>query len=167
MTTERVDEMLKSYRLDKGRCGHLIAEMALVEKQIETEKNITAEELASPHAQTITDMPRGTGISNPTEKYGIMLADGYKTPELIALEGKYAKLRAEYEKCVENVEFVEAWFGGLSERERWIVENQVIDGLSWKSAVIGYIAKFGDDTSKDTLKRLRDKARDRIYQMAE
>lgn len=167
MTPERIDEILKSYRLDKGRCMHLLAEMSILEKQIVAEKKITAEELAAPHAQTITDMPRGTGIGNPTEKYGIMLADGYKTPELIALEGKQAKLKAEYDNCIQNVEFVEAWFSGLSERERWIVENQVIDGLSWKSAVLGYIAKFGDDTSKDTLKRLKDRAMDRIYQMAE
>lgn len=167
MTPERIDEIIKSYRFDKGRCGHILMEMQTIEKQITAEKNFIAIDLAAPHAQQITDMPRGTGISNPTEKHGIMLADGYKSPELIALENKLNALQSEYDKCIENTSYVEVWFSGLSERERWVVESQVVDGLSWKSTVADYISKFGDDTSKDTLKRIKDKAMKRIYQMAE
>ena len=86
MTPERVDEMLKSYRYEVGRCKHLEAEIQALRKDIARAEMSLASDLASPGAQVITDMPRGTTVGNPTEKYGMMLAEGWVSDELIEKE---------------------------------------------------------------------------------
>ena len=167
MTHERVNELLKGYRFDVGRCGHLIAEISFRERQIEVEKNDAVETLAAPKPQQITDMPHGTGITNPTEKFGLMLAEGYTTQRMDELTREIAELQAELDERTQNVQYVSSWLSGLPERERWMVETQVIDGVFWKDVASRYRKKFEEDVSKDTLKRIRDKAMDTIYRMAE
>ena len=62
---------------------------------------------------------------------------------------------------------VDAWKTGLSARERWIIETEVIDGEVWSKVVILYEKAFGEHLSEPTLKRLKRKALDKIYKMAE
>ncbi|MBR5457549.1 MAG: hypothetical protein IKV56_02175, partial [Kiritimatiellae bacterium] len=94
MAPERVDEMLKSYRYEVGRCGHLKAEMEMLSRDIERDKASLAHDLVGPGAQVITDMPRGTTVGNPTEKFGTMLADGWVPEDLRAKMTKLAALEA-------------------------------------------------------------------------
>lgn len=167
MTHERVNEMLKGYRYDVGRCGHLEAEIRRIQRQIEAEKNNTVETLAAPKPQQITDMPHGTQVGNPTEKFGLMLADGFKSADMEKLEIELARAQAEYDERRQTVDHVSSWLNGLPERERWMVETQVIDGVFWKDVANRYRQRFHEDISKDTLKRIRDKAMDMIYRIAE
>lgn len=167
MTPERVDEMLKSYRYEVGRCGHLQAEIAMIKRDIEREQAALAHDLVGPGAQVITDMPRGTSVGNPTEKYGAMLADGWVSDELRLKQAKLAALESEYEERHKTVAYVESWLCGLPERERWIIEMQVMDAVIWREIIAKYPATFGEYRSKDTLKRLRDRALEMVYDMAE
>ena len=166
MTAERVNAMLKAYRFEVGRCGHLMAEITAKQRQLEAEYNDTVETLAAPKPQQITDMPRGTAIGNPTERFGLMLADGFKTAMAQELEQQIAALQSEYDERIDTVMHVDSWLKGLPERERWMVETQVIDGVFWKDVASRYRERYHDDASKDTLKRIRDRAMDLIYQMA-
>lgn len=167
MTVETVEEMLKTYRFEVGRCGHLETEIALTEREIEVAKSNLAGDLAGPGAQTITDMPRGTTVGNPTEKLGMMLASGYKSDEIRELEAKLGELTAEYNERKKTVDYVSSWLAGLPERERWMVEMQIIDGVIWREILSKYPERFGEYRSKDTLKRIRDRALDMIIDMAE
>ena len=167
MTVERIEEMLKTYRFEVGRCGHLENEIALTQNQIERAKAGLAGDLAGPSAQVITDMPRGTTVGNPTEKLGMMLASGYKSDEIRELEAKLGELIAEYTERKKTVDYVSSWLNGLPERERWMIETQVIDGVIWREILTKYPERFGEYRSKDTLKRIRDKAFDMIVDMAE
>lgn len=167
MTQERVLQMLKSYRFEVGRCGHLIAEIRVLERDIERQKADMVETLASPKPQQLTDMPHGTQIGNPTEKFGLMLASGYETPEIEAMRAKVVELSAEYDERSDVVNHVSSWLAGLDERGRWVVEAQVIDGVTWREIISRYRQHFGDDASKDTLKRVRDRSMQTIYRMAE
>ena len=167
MNSERIDEMLKTYRFEVGRCGHLESEMAQLKRDIERETAGLAEDLAGPGAQVITDMPRGTTVGNPTERLGMMLATGWKSDYVRELEAKLGELEAEYTERHKTVEYVEGWLAGLPERERWMVEQQIIDGVICREIVAKYTEKFGEYRSKDTLKRIRDRALDMIYDMAE
>ena len=167
MTVERIEEMLKTYRAEVGRCGHLQMEMELLRKEIEADKAFLADDLAGPGAQVISDMPRGTAVGNPTEKLGIMLASGYISDEIRAKEAKLGELQAEYNERHKTVVYVESWLAGLPERERWMIETQVIDGVIWREILTQYPEKFGEYRSKDTLKRIRDRALDMIYDMSE
>ena len=119
MTIERVDEMLKTYRFEVGRCGHLEKDMELLRREIERDKASIVSDLVGPGAQEITDMPRGTTVGNPTEKYGLMLASGWIPEEIREKEARLGELLAEYEERKETVDYVQSWLSGLSERERW------------------------------------------------
>ncbi len=66
-----------------------------------------------------------------------------------------------------TVIFVEAWLKGLTEKERWIVEVQIIDRMTWNNVIAQHQSKYGTQMSKDTLKRLKNRALAKIYQMAE
>ena len=167
MTRERVDEMLKAYRFELGRCGHLAAEIQIKQRQLDAERRDFVETLAAPKPQQITDMPRGTTMSNPTERIGGMLADGYRSPEYRAIEGQIAEMEAELNQRSDVVMHVQAWLSGLPQREKLIIECQVIDGVYWRDVAKRYRQTFEEDVSKDTLKRLRDRAMDMIYKMAE
>ena len=167
MTVERIEEMLKTYRAEVGRCGHLQMEIELLRKEIEADKAGMAGDLAGPGAQVISDMPRGTSVGNPTEKLGIMLASGYISDEIREKEARLSELQAEYNERHKTVVYVESWLAGLPERERWMIETQVIDGVIWREILTQYPEKFGEYRSKDTLKRIRDKALDMIYDMSE
>lgn len=167
MELERIDEMLKTYRFEVGRCGHLENEIESTKRAIEAATAGLAGDLAGPGAQVITDMPRGTSVGNPTEKIGVMLASGYKSDEIRELESKLGDLTAEYTERKKTVDYVTSWLNGLPERERWMIEMQVIDGVIWREILMKYPERFGEYRSKDTLKRIRDRALDMIIDMAE
>ena len=167
LTVERVEEMLRSYRAEVGRCGHLLMEIDILKTEIEREKSRLASDLAGPGAQVITDMPRGTTMGNPTEKIALMLAGGWVPEEIREKEAKIGELQSEYDERHKTVVFVESWLNGLPERERWMVETQVIDGVIWREILTQYPERFGEYRSKDTLKRIRDRAMDMIFDMAE
>lgn len=166
MTRERVNEMLKTYRFEVGRCGHIQAEIAELERRYkQTEYDLTTA-MVSPGAQVLSDMPRGTSVGNPTERYAMRLVEGLNDQELKDIEIKIAALKAEHEQRSTTVMYVQSWLSGLAERERWVVEAQVIDGVFWRDVASRYRQHFEEDCSKDTLKRYRDRALEKIYEMA-
>ena len=167
MTLERIEEMLKTYRFEVGRCGHLANEITQLEKDIAWLQNNPAEELCGPSAQVITDMPRGTSVGNPTERIGLMLAAGYESQDVREMRIKLAEMKAEYAERRKTVDYVESWLAGLPERERWMIEMQVIDGVIWREIITKYPEKFGEYRSKNTLKRIRDRAMEMICDMAD
>lgn len=167
MTQEQVTEILKGYKYAVGRCGHLSTELDLLARQIKAAKDGKAADLAAVRPQQITDMPHGTQVGNPTEKFGLMLASGWEPEHIKEMQARYAQLTAELHNCELLVNFVESWLEGLTERERWIVEQQVIEGRFWKDVQTDYRRQFEELCSKDTLKRLRARAMEKIYKMAE
>jgi len=166
MRHEKVDEMLKAYRFEVGRCGHLEIEIMQLEKEIARCKRMAAEEASSVQPQQLTGMPHGTTVSSPTERIGIMLASGWQPEYIVEMEKELTLLQDEYSERKLTVLFVSSWLQGLSERERWIVEHQVIDGEYWKDIATAYKLAYSEESSKDSLKRLKSKAMSKIYEMA-
>ena len=83
------------------------------------------------------------------------------------MQKELAELQQEYDGRYFTVLFVSSWLKGLTERERWIVEHQIIDGEYWKNISRKYRETFTEDTSKSSLKRLKKRALEKIYAMAE
>lgn len=165
MLPEQVDEMLKSYRECVGRCGHLKSEIDETEKLI-AELSATALADASVRAQQYTGMPHGSGVSNPTEQVACMFADGYMPEEIKRLQKELADMKREFRERYPTVHFVEAWMQGLTEKERWIIEQQVIDGVTWRDIMTRCRLKFGIEYTKDGLKRIKARALEKIYKIA-
>ena len=167
MTHEKVDEMLKAYRFEVGRCGHLEIEISQLQKALDRSLKCLTEDAASIKSQQLSDMPKGTTVGSPTERIAIMLASGWLPEDIRKMQGELASLKDEYAQRYFTVLFVSSWLNGLTERERWIIEHQVIGGEYWKEVIGKFRIEFNEDTSKDSLKRLKQRALDKVYRMAE
>lgn len=165
MLPERVDEMLKSYRECIGRCGHLEYEIQERRDMIESLRKTMVEDSVL-GAQPMSGMPRGGKLSDPTARIGAAVADGCMTDDMKFLQKEIDELEYELRKRKIVVHFVAAWLDGLNEKERWIIEKQVIDGAYWREVIFSYKAKFGDEYSKDGLKRIKKNALNKIYRIA-
>lgn len=166
MQPERVDEMLRNYREYAGRCKHLESLIPILQTEIEKMKAHAAEELVSKGGKEMDGMPHGTNVGNPTERMGIMLADGYQSEHLIERQAELDEAQKEYNDKLPTVVFVEAWLKGLPERERWVIENQVIDSVTWREIMSQYPIRFGETRTKRGLQILRDRAMEKIYELA-
>lgn len=166
MLPDHVDEALKSYREYVGRCGHLECEIEYRKMLIERLKQTIVEDSVS-CTQTISDMPRGGKLSDPTAKLGSALADGYETDEIKALRKEIVVLERELMEKNITVHFVTEWLKCLNEKERLIIEKQVIDGAFWRDVVRCFQSKFGEEYSKDGLKWIKRRALDKIYKIAQ
>ena len=166
MTKTEVLEMLEGYRCAVGRCGHLEVEIKETIKYIQDAMNNRAEDAAAPHAQQISGMPRGSGVGNPTEQIGIMLASKYVPDYIRNMEDHPKELQAEHDEQARTVSYVEKWLAGLTEKEHWIVSHKIIDGDPWAVCLRDYEKQHGEAISKDTLRRMRRRALNAIYRSA-
>lgn len=166
MLPEKAEEMLKLYKPYYGRCGY-------IEKALDA---MRAEELflLADHRGDLLNgsnppsdgMPHGTMTGNPTERIAMMLLTGHVSDEISALREEMRKLEAEYAEKHFVVFFVEAWLSGLSAKERWMIERCYFDEMTYREINAQYRAQFGGDCSKDSLRRLKREALEKVYEMA-
>lgn len=161
-----MNQMLHDYREHLGRCRSLEQEIKEIEATLQRLRASMVADAAAPGSQNMDGMPRGTAIGNPTERIGGMFADGYVPEYIRELEEELTAKRAEYQRISATVVFVGAWLEGLADRERWIIETQVIDGVPWRRVVAMYREKYGEIRTRDGLKKLRLRALEKIYRMA-
>lgn len=166
MLPETVDLMLGRYRAYAGRCAHLRVEIERRERVLDALRAQTLADAAAVSAQQYDGMPHASGTSDPTAQIGGRFADGYAPPEVADAEREIAALRAELADKYATVAFVEAWLRGLTEKESWVIEQQIIDCVCWRQVVIGHRLRFGEDYTKDGLKRIKAQALEKIYKMA-
>lgn len=166
MTPESVDKMLSEYKTCMGRCNHLTLQIEAYSKEIERFKKLSAENLAYSSGNTEEGMPHGTSVGNPTERMGIMLASGYEPPEMVELIRVRDELQKELDIKIVLLQFVVAWLGGLTEKEKWMIEGKVFEGKTYNEMILGYKTKFNENCSRDKLRELRKSAMKKIYEMA-
>ncbi len=169
MRRAEVDRLLANHRANEGRCKHLEAEIKRLEAELEREKrDIAAEAVASATAPRVLDgMPHERGISKPTERLGIALADGWIPTHMRDLMDDIDADRRELARRELERAFVSAWLDGLPDRERWIIQQQVIDHVYWRDVAARYALVWGVDYSIDTLKRIKARALGMIYAIVE
>lgn len=166
MTKEDVERMLKNYNEFRGRCAYLEALIAETEKTIERMKEalvedsikITAQNDGMPHTQK--------GSSDPTGLLGAQIASGYESEHIKQAEIDLAAYRQELEQKAVTIKFVDAWLLALELKERFIVEQKVLGGLSWRQMVFVFKRQFGDEYSQEGLKRLKQSAIEKICAIA-
>ena len=166
MSPDKVDEMLGKYRAFLGRCKHLEELIRTLEYELEWMKSHIVEDTVSIGGQEMDGMPHGTSPGKPTERLAVMIASGFKPDFIIQQEKDIAEAKSEYIEKKRVVSFVEAWLAGLTDRERWIVVKQVIDGVTWRELVPDYSKEFGETRTKRGLQMLRDRAVEKIYDIA-
>ena len=166
MQKESVDAMLSNYREHLARCEYLECEIPVLERLAEGMRKTMIEDAVS-CTQVISDMPRGTSISDPTGRLAMIFASGGVTDHVRQIEKEIAEKRRELMHKRVTVIFVGAWLKALNEKERFVIEKQVIDKFFWRDVVRMYDRTFGEAYSKNGLKSIRDNALQRIYRIAE
>ena len=172
MTREQVDALILGYHEMVGRCGHIGAEIARLEQDIQRVREEFERDAAAPSVSRIDGMPRGTALPDPTQRIALMLADGeaYQKSDAYrrecALRSEIAALERERAEKRLHIQYVDSWLNGLADRERWVIERHLIDGDIWHDIITPFNRRYDDDVTKDRLKRIQQKALEKIYGMA-
>ena len=160
MTRENVEKYLKEYRENSARCQYLTREIERLQKTVlELRAAIVSDQINI--TQVITDMPRGSGTSDPTGKLGAKLADGFEPAyiEEIEEEIRLKQLELKYKDVI--VWSVETALKSLTPKERWLIDHKYIQEDFWRNIVEGFNDEFKEGyNNKDTLKKMIDKGLD-------
>lgn len=153
MTETRVRELLNAHMQNIGRVGHLTAEIERLEREYVRTRADLIDAKAGPKAQTVSDMPHGSGISNPTEQLGMSVAEGFDCEDLRRIRRKIDKARLQLEDAETNKAYVIAWLDGLSDRERFVIEHKRIQHEYWHEVQDDYAEQYNVDVTIQTLQR--------------
>lgn len=153
MQREAVKQMLTSYREDKARCQYLEHEIPQLERLVQSLRTTMVEDSVS-ITQVISDMPRGTSISDPTGKLGTLFASGYVPDHIRKVEEEIARKRQEMANKLITVTLVDSGLTGLSDREQFVIRKKLIDGVFWRELIPEYKERFDMLYSKTALKNL-------------
>lgn len=168
MTRAQVDEYLATYQECVGRMGSLELTIRRQRKELEERKMNLAADAALETPEREEGMPHGSGVGNPVERIVLKYADGFLPAEIIEEEKQLKALEEELKYRKEVVLYVDAWLKGLNEREAWIINHKVIDmDYSWREVITMYRLQYGEEYSRDALKRIKERAMEKIYRFAE
>ena len=163
MTIDQVDRIMSDYKKNVARACFLRAQIRALELNIE---DVEAAEIDI-GTRPLSDMPRGTGVGDPTAHKAILLASGFESEEFRLLKNDLNQQTRELHMTEISIEYVEAWLQVLTDRERWVVERQTFDKMTWRDSTASYNEHFSDYIGKDQLKRIKAKAREKIYEIAQ
>lgn len=157
MTVEQVKDILGRYSANRGKAARLEVEIAKLEVE---ERKLREMEITTLKASSIDGMPRGKGgKSDPTGRKAVQLASGQAVSKDEArLIEKISAKKADLSQLKLDVKVAEGWLNALMEREKLIINLQVVQKRSWKETAQEYLRAFGDEMSDDTLRRMRDRA---------
>jgi len=164
---QSVDRMLLDYRRNKARCAHLEIRIRELEELRQGMVDNVVNDTVSITARLDGMPPAQPGTSDPTGRLSSKLADGYKTDSIRQVEGDIAGLTAELQRLLPQVHFVDAWLLALDDKERFVVEQKQVAGVSWRELVFAFKREHGAEYSVHGLRKLRDRAVQKIYQIAE
>lgn len=166
MQAEKVDEFLEKYHEYAARCSFLEKEIKELSRLVDELKSRIIEDNVNV-TPSLTGMPRGSGISDPTGRLGTLVADSFTPDYIAAIENEISDKRREYNEKITVVIFVDSWLEVLTKRERYVIENKILCGMFWRELVRGYKEVFGEDYSKQGLKKIRDRAVEKIKRVAQ
>lgn len=165
MRVEQITQMLAAYIQTKARCAAITVQIQELKAKMETEYSYRyVDEILRP--APMDGMPHGNMVGRTTETIAVRLADRKLSPQLAAMMEECANLYEERRHLRLQVDFVDAWLQALNEKERYVVEHHLVHGESWKETGIGYRRRFEEGVSKDTLRRIGQKALKKIVEAA-
>lgn len=166
MTPEQVNTMLASYKEYASRCKLLEERKKFLENDIEYYANLKAEDVVQT-TSPMTGMPRGGMTSDPTSKVAIMLADGDAEGKIPAIRREIREVERELREKQPTVVYIDALLIVLNERERFVVEEKTISGLTWRQVEGLFQIAFGEAYSRQGLKKICKAALQKMYRIAE
>ena len=157
MQKEAVKQMLQSYREDKARCQYLENEIPQLEHMADVLRTGMVDDAIS-ITQVISDMPRGTSLSDPTGRLGSLFASGYTPDYIRQVDNRIREKKRELANKLITVTLVDSAMTGLTDRERFVIRGKYIDGKFWREIAEGFEKTFSLPYGKTSLKRISDDA---------
>lgn len=166
MTKIKVEQMITNYREHNARCEHLkncIVELEQVIKRMS--ESLVEDGLVL--SANLSGMPHGQqGMSDPTGALGDRVADGYKSEHIKQAEKEIKTLRDEYDQKHITVLFVNAWIKVLNTKEKFVIEQKYFEGMSWRQLSYSFYREFNDMYTSEGLRRLKNTAMSKIFNIA-
>lgn len=165
MTPEQVDKMLACYNQCRSRANHIKNQLAIMERQLESEKAHAMEQDAL-HAQSYDAAPHGNGPGNPTESLVLRYLSGYVPRYIKDLQEDVDKVKDELFENEMVINFVDGWLICLNDREKFVIMHHVISSETWVEVLNQYEERFGQ-FGKEGLRKIKKRALNKIYEAAE
>lgn len=165
MTVEDVDRMLSEYLTNSATILHLEVRAKELRAAATAAADTTAGDLIN-IAQSWSTDPHGTGVSQPTERAAIMLADGDPGKRSRAMLAEAEKTERRISELKRQCEYVEAWLRALNDKEKTVVHCKAIQHLFWRETGTYMERQFGVAYSVTGLKKIYHYAMDKVYKIA-
>jgi hypothetical protein len=164
-TRDEILETLAAHNECRARHALLRQELGKL-KHILAVEEAGAIETDALKAQHITDMPRGGGLSDPTARIACKYADGYMPKPIQELREDVREMEAQCMAAGQAVWLVDSWVMTLDFRERFAIEKQAIDGMTWREVIAEYERLYGVFLGKRTWVRAKSDALDKIERLS-
>ena len=167
LNSEQIMGILKDYKANTARRDMLTLE----QQQLET---LLALELGEGKYENVLrayqydGIPGGQGFSSPVERWFDELEkNGGITAEARTLKDDIEKIKAEQRSLRLKIGYVDSWLKMLNVKERWVLEQQLIEGRYWWEVSTGFKDEFGYYMSSGGLKKIKRRAFDKICGVTE
>lgn len=160
-----IDKLLSDYRVNKARYDHLYLEAMTMMLQINAEA-IRAIANDSIHAQQYNDMPHGSKVSKPVEDLALRYMDGHLPDVLKGWMQESEEMQRELRELETNILYVDTWLGALSDKERAVITEHMIEGKTLKEMELTSSLKFGYHMTAVGIRVIKRKALQKIYDIA-
>lgn len=163
-TSEEIRQKFQQFKRIVGKCRILRVQIKYAECMSCAESDLIAEDAAlrsgGPPGQ-----PRGSGTGDPTAAAAAYLIENRNK---IAREMNRELLRkqAELYECIRDIGYVEGWLTGLHAREKFIIENHLIEGMTWRDLTGLYERRFNEPCTADGLRKIQKAAIEAIIEMS-
>ena len=152
-TTEQVNEMLNNYRGRSARIALIESEISDLKDMYEDMSKTIVEDSISATA-SLTGMPRGTKISDPTGRLAIDIASGETPKHLQDIKDDIDALYRERRCLITPCRKVDALLKALNEKQEFILRRKAIDQMQWREIIFTYKKTFGIEYSRQGAKNI-------------
>lgn len=165
MQPETVDTLLAQYRDNTARVAMLRNQVSELEYLLEQLRaNVVSDTVRI--TATLSDMPRGGQLSDPTARLAMMLAEGISPRHIQQVESELESLKAQLHKAEIPVRTVDAWLLSLNEKQRFVLTRKAIDNQTWREIIYATQREFGKTYSKPGIKKFCRTALEKVYAIA-
>ena len=165
MRQDDVDKLLTDYRTNQARFNHLYIDAMNMALQInaETRRAIACDAM---HAQQYREMPPCGKVSKPVEDLVIRYMDGHLPVTLKGWMKESEDMQRELRQLETNIVYVDTWLDGLTEKERMVITEHMLDGRTLKELELNSVKLFGYHMTADGIRGIKRKALQKIYDIA-
>ena len=156
----QIIDLFQNYRANKARLALLNERGAGIRQEIARLKESILED--HQHITSSMDsLPHGAGIGNPTQSIAVMMADG-TTSEIQQQEKKLRKITQEAVFLNRLIRYAEILLEALTDKERFVIQNHMIDGKTWEETTAEFGEKFTIPITVDGLRKMQRRAVNRL-----